>query len=113
MLQPGEVAVVNTGLALQLPPGTYARLAPRSGLSLRDIWVNAGVIDKDYLGCIKVVLKNCSKEPYIIARGDFICQLICERIKRPCVIECNDIVTRITVRGDGGFGSSDIDEVDG
>ena len=54
---------VETGLAVALPAGTYARIAPHSGLTIRNfINVGAGVVDSDYWGEIKVVLFNHSAE---------------------------------------------------
>ena len=56
---------VGTGLAVSLPPGTYARIAPRSGLAIRNfIDVGVGVVDSDYWGEIKVVLFNHSVEDF-------------------------------------------------
>ena len=53
--------VVQTGLAISLPSGVYARIAPRSGLAVKKfIDVGAGVIDSDYRGEIGVVLFNHS-----------------------------------------------------
>ena len=52
---------VDIGLAMSLPPGTYDRVAPCSGLAIRNfIDVGAGVVDSDYRGEIKVVLFNHS-----------------------------------------------------
>ena len=75
---------VEIGLAVSLPPGTYARIAPRSGLAIRNfIDVGVGVVDSDYQGEIKVVLFNHSAEDFAIQAGDRIAQLILERIKTP------------------------------
>ena len=68
---------VETGLAVSLPPGTYTRIAPRSGLAIRNfIDVGAGVVDSDYRGKIKVILFNHSAEDFAIQAGDRIAQLI-------------------------------------
>ena len=54
---------VDTGLAVSLPPGTYARIAPRSRLAIRNVIdVGAGVVDSDYRAEIKVILFNYSTE---------------------------------------------------
>ncbi|KAJ4462004.1 putative deoxyuridine 5'-triphosphate nucleotidohydrolase [Paratrimastix pyriformis] len=72
--------LVPTGIAIALPPETYGRIASRSGLALKNgIDVGAGVIDGDYRGEIKVLLFNHSDEPFPIAAGSRIAQLICER----------------------------------
>ena len=63
--------VVNTGLAITVPQGTYGRIAPRSGLAVKyQIAVNAGVIDVDYTGEVKVVLLNLGKEDYQVKKGE-------------------------------------------
>jgi len=50
---------VRTGLAVAIPPGTYARVAPRSGLAVKhSIDTGAGVVDEDYRGEVGVVLFN-------------------------------------------------------
>ena len=68
---------METGLAVALPTGTYARIAPRSGLAIRNfINIGAGVLDSDYRGKIKVVLFNYSAEDFKVQAGDRIAQLI-------------------------------------
>ena len=58
---------VDTGLAVSLPPGTYARIAPHSGLAIRNfIDVGARVVDSDYWGEIKVILFNHSAEDFTV-----------------------------------------------
>ena len=95
---------VDTGLAVSLPPGMYARIAPRSGLAIKNfIDVGAGVVDSDYRGKIKVILFNHSAEDFAVQAGDRIAQLILERIKTPQVKKV--AVLDDTDRGAGGFGS--------
>jgi len=73
--------VVTTGISITPPQGTYGRIAPRSGMAVKhQIAVNAGVIDSDYTGEIKVVLANTSDQDYQIQKGDRIAQLISEKI---------------------------------
>ena len=76
----GHRVVVSTGIALQLPPGTYGRIAPRSGLAVKHgLGVLAGVVDPDYRGEIKVVLLNTDvRNPFVIKPGYRIAQLILE-----------------------------------
>ena len=96
---------VETGLAVSLPPGTYARIAPRSGLAIRNfIDVGAGVVDSDYRGELKVVLFNHSAEDFAVQAGDRIAQLILERIETPQVKKVAALDD--TDRGAGGFGST-------
>ena len=61
---------------MSLPLGTYARIAPRSGLAIRNfIGVGVGVVDLDYRGEIKVVLFNHFAEDFAVQAGDRIAQL--------------------------------------
>ena len=77
---------IDTGLAVSLPLGTYARIAPRSRLAIRNfIDVGARVVDSDYNGEIKVVLFNHSAEGFAVQAGDRIAQLILERVETPHV----------------------------
>ena len=60
-VKPNEPTAVSTSIKISVPEGTYARIAPRSGLALKEnITVMTGVIDPDYTGEVKVVLKNDS-----------------------------------------------------
>ncbi|RZC42099.1 deoxyuridine 5'-triphosphate nucleotidohydrolase [Asbolus verrucosus] len=98
-------ALVDTGLKIELPEGCYGRIAPRSGLAVKNfIDVGAGVVDEDYRGVIKVVLFNHSDSPFEIKSGDRIAQFICERIYYPDLEEVKDLTE--TERGEGGFGST-------
>ena len=62
---------METGLAVALPVGTYACIAPCSGLAIRNfIDVGVGVVDSDYQGEIKVVLFNHSAKDFKVQVGD-------------------------------------------
>jgi len=74
-------AVVGTGIAIGLPHNTYGRIAPRSGLAVKHrLTTNAGVIDSDYRGEVKVVLVNLGNQSYRGEKGDRIAQLMIEKI---------------------------------
>ena len=97
--------VARTGLAVAIPPGFYGRVAPRSGLAVRNgLDVLAGVIDSDYRGEICVVLYNTGDEPINLPAGSKICQLIIEQIITPEAEWTTDLDE--TARGAGGFGST-------
>lgn len=73
----GKRAVVKSDLSVAVPPGTYGRIAPRSGLAVKDgIDVMAGVVDQDYRGPVGVVLINFGEKDFKIKKGDRIAQLI-------------------------------------
>jgi len=98
-------AIIGTGIAIGLPHDTYGRIAPRSSLVVKHrLMTNAGVIDSDYRGEVKVVLANLGDQTYRVEKGDRIAQLIIEKIDNRELQE----VTRLddTERGDQGFGSS-------
>ena len=99
--------VVDTGVAVELPPGCYGRVAPRSGLAVnKGVHVGAGVIDPDYRGSIKVLLFNYGAEPLHVSVGDRIAQLILEKAMTPPVEVVVDGPLDATARGANGFGST-------
>ena len=99
--------IVPTDLSIAVPPGTYGRVAPRSGLAVKHfIDVGAGVIDEDYRGNVGVVLFNHGSADFDVKRGDRIAQLVLERIVTPEVVEVERLDE--TQRGEGGFGSTGI-----
>src|SRR5215212_2125263 len=83
-IQPKQRATARTGLAVAIPPGFYGRVAPRSGLAVKQgLDVLAGVIDSDYRGELRCVLYNTGHEPIRLPAGSKICQLIVEQIITP------------------------------
>jgi dUTP pyrophosphatase len=105
LLLPGQRQVVPTGLILEIPVGYYGRIAPRSGLAVKQgLDVLAGVIDASYRNEIGVVLINLGDEPIVIKTGDRIAQLIIEN----CQAADFQISSQLsaTERQLGGFGSS-------
>ena len=110
---PGRRVVVSTGISVQLPPGTYGRIAPRSGLAVKHgLDTLAGVIDPDYTGEVKVVLQNLDmQQPFVIRPGYRIAQMILENFTVAEVTETTGDASQIpppppTTRGDSGFGST-------
>lgn len=96
---------VSTGIAVAVPHGYYARIAPRSGLSAKNgIFTLAGVVDSDYRGEVIVVLANHSNVDYQVEKGDRIAQMIIEAIILPEPEFVNDLDT--TERGANGLGST-------
>jgi dUTP pyrophosphatase len=115
VVQPGRRTVVSTGISVQFPPGTYGRIAPRSGLAVKHgIDVLAGVIDPDYTGELKVVLFNSdARQSFVIRQGYRIAQIILENFEAHEVseIETIDLTNEdepcpAPIRGDHGFGST-------
>lgn len=106
----GQRMLVATDLSIACPPGTYARIAPRSGLAYKKgIDVGAGVIDADYRGPLGVILFNFGDSEFEIKQGDRIAQLILEQIVLPDVVECVDEdLPQVGERGEAGFGSTGV-----
>ena len=74
-------ALLKTDVAISIPEGTYARVAPRTGVAWRhSIQVGAGVVDRDYFGQMAVLLFNHEAKDFEICRGDRVALLILERI---------------------------------
>lgn len=112
ILSPGQRATFKTGISIELPKvdpqnifGVYARVAPRSGLAVKEgVDVLAGVIDYEYRGEILVCLINTGNIEVKIEKGDRLAQLI----PTVCIINGFEEVTDLedTTRSDKGFGSS-------
>lgn len=101
-------ALVTTGVAVAVPYGMYGRIAPRSGLALKNsIDVGAGVCDADYRGEIKVLLFNHGDSDFRVGVGDRIAQFILEKIAPDAqVVEVSSLPS--TERGEMGFGSTGV-----
>ena len=105
MIPAKDKGIVQTRLAISLPSGAYARIAPHLGLGIKKfIDVGTGVINSNYRGEIGVVLFNYSAVDFPVQVGDRIVQLILEKIKTPIV---QKVIVRSSIdRGRGGFGST-------
>lgn len=110
VLEPGERALVGTGIAIALPAGTVGLVHPRSGLAHRKglSIVNApGTVDAGYRGEIKVSLINLDpREPIEIAKGDRIAQLLVQQVELNPFIEVDELDE--TLRGARGHGSTGV-----
>ena len=104
-LKPLERKLIPTGLYIALPEGYEAQLRPRSGLALKHgltLLNSPGTIDADYRGEIGVILVNLCAEPFTIADGERICQMV---ITTHAHVEWEAVETLDeTERGAGGFG---------
>jgi len=99
--------LVETGFAIGLPEGTYARLAARSAMASKmGIEVDGGVMDADYTGEVKVILRNHGEADCLFKAGDRIAQLIIGKIADADTMDVEDLET--TRRGKLGFRSSDL-----
>lgn len=97
--------LIPTGISMMIPKGTVGLIWSRSGWSVNDdCEVGAGVIDEDYRGEVKVVLRNLGRKRKRVEPGDRIAQLLIQKIDHPEVIEVDNLEE--TERGEGGFGST-------
>lgn len=107
-LQPGERALIGTGIAIALPVGTVGLIHPRSGLAAKQglsIVNTPGTVDAGYRGELKVCLINTDRsEPIGITRGMRIAQLVVQRVELASFKEVDELDE--TVRGAGGYGST-------
>ncbi|MGC2749917.1 MAG: dUTP diphosphatase, partial [Pseudolabrys sp.] len=106
-LDPGERALVPTGIAIALPEGYEAQVRPRSGLAARHgltVLNSPGTIDADYRGEIQVLLANLSSAAVTITRGMRVAQMVIAPVVRADIVEVASLDN--TKRGSGGFGST-------
>jgi dUTP pyrophosphatase len=106
-LPPGGRALIPTGLVIEIAPGFEAQARPRSGLALNHgvtVLNSPGTIDSDYRGEVGVILINHGDEPFEVARGARIAQLVVAPAPQARLIFVEELST--TARGEGGFGST-------
>jgi dUTP pyrophosphatase len=108
LLEPGERAVIATGLAVEIPEGYAGLVLPRSGLAARHGIgiVNApGLVDSGYRGEIRVVLINSDRESaFTVEPGMRIAQLVIAPVASVRLVEVDELAG--SERGVRGFGSS-------
>ena len=106
-LQPGETALIHTGLSLEIPEGYGGFLFARSGLATKRGLAPAnkvGVIDADYRGELLMSMLNHSGIPQTIEKGERIAQLVLLPFLAAEYIEAESLSD--TARGGNGFGST-------
>jgi len=106
-LPPGARHAVATGLSMAIPAGYEIQVRPRSGLALKhgiSVPNTPGTIDSDYRGELKVILINLGTDPFSIARGDRVAQLVLAPVLQAAWDEVAELDA--TERGEGGFGST-------
>jgi len=106
-LQPGERALVPTGLRMEIPEGYEVQIRPRSGLALKHgiTLANApGTIDSDYRGPLGVIVMNAGQQMFEVAHGDRIAQMVLAPVLQARFALVDEL--DVTQRGAGGFGST-------
>ena len=105
-IPPGEIAIVNTGIAMQIPKGWKGEIYSRSSMAAKGIFVanSPGKIDSDYRGEVKVILYNSRNELVGIQSKDRIAQFEINPTHDIEWLQASDL--ELTSRGDNGFGST-------
>jgi dUTP pyrophosphatase len=106
-IPPGGRAVIPTGIAIALPPGSEGQIRPRSGLAARHgvtVLNTPGTIDADYRGELQVILVNIGAELFVVSRGMRIAQLVIAPIQHAKLVELDSLDA--TERASGGLGST-------
>ena len=108
VLEPGERALIPTGISIALPNGYVALVHPRSGLAIKHgiSMVNTpGTVDAAFRGELQIILINHDlREPFTIKKGDRIAQLVIQKVEHADFVEVDSIPG--THRAAGGFGST-------
>jgi len=111
---PGGRAVIPTGVAIAVPPGSEGQIRPRSGLAARHgvtVLNTPGTIDADYRGELQVILVNTGAELFVVSRGMRIAQLVIAQIQHAKLVELTDLDA--TERATGGLGSTGLESKTG
>jgi dUTP pyrophosphatase len=106
-IEPGQRALIPTGLTIALPSGYELQIRPRSGLALRHgitLPNSPGTIDEDYRGEIQIIVLNTGAEAFVVERGTRIAQAVLAPVSRAAWVEVDSLDS--TARDTGGFGST-------
>jgi dUTP pyrophosphatase len=109
VIEQGKVALVPTGLYIEVPYGYEAQVRPRSGLALKHgitLLNTPGTIDSDYRGEVKVIMANLGSEPFTVTHGMRIAQMIFAKVYKGEFTIAESLSS--TERGGGGFGHTGV-----
>lgn len=109
ILQPGQSALIPTGLKFAIPEGYEIQVRPRSGLAFKNgitVLNSPGTIDSDYRGELGVILINHSQQPFTVSPGMRIAQIVLAPVYRAEFLSEETLAA--TSRGEGGFGHTGI-----
>lgn len=106
-IEPGGRALIPTGLRFEIPNGYEVQIRPRSGLALKHgitLPNSPGTIDSDYRGPVGVIVQNAGADPFHVAHGDRIAQMVAAPVVQAQFALAEGLSD--TARGSGGFGST-------
>lgn len=110
VLQPGQRALISTGLRMEIPPGYELQIRPRSGLALKHgitVLNTPGTIDSDYRGDVGVILINHGSEPFTVEPGMRIAQAVIAAVVQVDYVQVQQPLQE-SVRSGGGFGHTGV-----
>ena len=105
----GDIALVPTGFAIEVPQGFEMQVRPRSGLAAKHgitLPNSPATIDSDYRGEVRVIVQNLGPEPFVVERGMRIAQMVLQRVPRVEWVESDELPA--TSREGGGFGHTGV-----
>jgi dUTP pyrophosphatase len=105
-LDPHEQLMIDLELVLEIPPGWYGQVLGRSSVFQRGISVHPGVIDADYRGSLRLLLRNERPVPQHLQRGDRLAQLMFLPVPKVTLTSVAAETLSETARGHGGIGST-------
>ncbi len=103
-ITPYGQAIIGTGIKMAIPSGYVGLIWDKSGIASSGIKTMGGVIDENYRGEIKVVIKNLSEIDFHVVPGQKIAQILIQGIDNFEVSE--EKIDDLTERQENGFGSS-------
>lgn len=104
VIEPYAITTIPLGFSTSMPSNIHCRIESRSGMALRGAVVLTGVIDADYRGEWKVIMRNFNKDPLIIVKGDRVAQAVFRETLRIAFSMASELSE--SRRGAGGFGST-------
>lgn len=109
IIEPGQMALIPTGVRAEIPQGYEIQVRPRSGLAVKNqitVLNSPGTVDSDYRGELCVILINHGKEPFTVLPKMRIAQIVLAPVVQAEFI-LKEALTQ-TARGEAGFGSTGI-----
>ncbi len=106
VLEPHAQMMIDLEFALEIPTGWYGQVLGRSSVFQRGISVHPGVIDADYRGSIRLLVRNERPVPQPLQRGERLAQLMFLPVPRVTLTSVSPEALSETARGRGGIGST-------
>lgn len=106
VIEPGQIAKIKLGIAIEVPREFFVYVRPRSGLATNygaDL-CSSGIVDSDYRGEVHAPLINHGKSTLAISTGDRVAQMVLLPVPDTEIVLCEELTA--TARGGGGFGST-------